>query len=386
MDNAWWVGEDELNDEQKKIVALPLGQSHLVLGPPGSGKTNLLLLRANFEFLSGNADIHILVFTRTLQEFIAAGGREYNFPASKVSTFHGWARNILYQYGIEEQPTGSFYDQRNFYIEKLKDLIDIKGLSNICDVIFLDEAHDCLPEEVEIFSTLACFLFASADSRQKIYKGTDSVSTLKTIISNVHVLKYHYRNGFSICKLADGISKKQSARALLLPTSNYDEVGRPSTVEYCRFENSEQQAEKIIDKLKIQLLAYPNELLGVVCPTNEDVDYVYDVLSRSELSSYCLLQKSGSHSPFGSNKLICVSTIHAAKGLEFRALHMASCESLKRMPFPRNLTYTAVTRAKTSLSVYYTNDVHGFFENALNSLEKKPDIPSLKDVFKGKEV
>ena len=79
MDQTWWVSEEQLKGEQKAIVTLPIANSHLILGPPGSGKTNLLLLRANYLHLAGHTNLAIVVFTRTLQEFIVAGGHEYDF-------------------------------------------------------------------------------------------------------------------------------------------------------------------------------------------------------------------------------------------------------------------------------------------------------------------
>jgi superfamily I DNA and RNA helicase len=48
MNETWWLGEDQLDDDQKKIIALKLKGSHVITGPPGSGKTNLLLLRAKY--------------------------------------------------------------------------------------------------------------------------------------------------------------------------------------------------------------------------------------------------------------------------------------------------------------------------------------------------
>jgi len=50
MNGAWWVGSSELDSDQRTIISLPPDNSVLVTGPPGSGKTNLLLLRANNHY------------------------------------------------------------------------------------------------------------------------------------------------------------------------------------------------------------------------------------------------------------------------------------------------------------------------------------------------
>jgi hypothetical protein len=45
----------------------------------------------------------------------------------------------------------------------------------------------------------------------------------------------------------------------------------------------------------------------------------------------------------------------------------------------------AVTRCKTTLSIYYSDDLPGYFERALTHLEPAPDLPKIKDLF-GKRI
>ena len=59
MDQAWWKNKSELDKDQLDIIGLPLGNSYLIAGPPGSGKTNLLLLRASYLTLAGHPNIQI---------------------------------------------------------------------------------------------------------------------------------------------------------------------------------------------------------------------------------------------------------------------------------------------------------------------------------------
>ena len=49
--------------------------------------------------------------------------------------------------------------------------------------------------------------FGVADSRQKIYKGPDSIKKLEAEINTVK-LPFHYRNRFKICTFADGLAKE----------------------------------------------------------------------------------------------------------------------------------------------------------------------------------
>ena len=385
MSETWWVGEDELDEDQKDVIALPLSGNHLITGPPGSGKTNLLLLRGNYMTLAGKPDIEVIVFSRTLQEFIASGAKRYAFPPDKVQTSRKWAQQLLFQYEVFTNPPDGFEEQREYFLDEVTNLVEKRKLFHIYDAILLDEAQDYLPEEIELFSRLARTLFAVADSRQKIYATPDPLDTLRGLVQGKeHVLKYQYRCGRQICKLADALGRDSIGYVPLLPTSHYDETAKPSSVEHVRSGSLRKETQKIIEKLVLQLKAYPDALFGVLCPRNEDVNEVWQLMSESPLCGLCVLQKGGEHSAFVKGKPIIVGTFHSAKGIEFRGLHLAACESLKRFRLQRNIAYVAVTRCKTTLSIHYSDDLPGYFERALMQLEPTKDLPKIKDVFGGK--
>jgi superfamily I DNA/RNA helicase len=382
MTETWWLSADELIDEQKTVISLPLDGSHLVLGPPGSGKTNLLLLRANYMVRAGHTNIAVIVFTRTLHDFMQSGGDQYTLPSGKLLTCRRWQQNLLYAYGVSGEVPSTFEAARQYFNHEITKLIEERQLSNVYDAILLDEAQDYLPEEILIFQRLSRVLFAVADSRQKIYKGTDSIATLKDVTTNHHLLRFHYRCGQLICKFADALAKDSELYEPLLPTSNYNESNRPSSVEHIRCADIAEQAQRIIEKLAIQVRAYPHEYLGVVCPRHDEVTPIWEAIQQSSLAPLASLVTSPSEGDaFRSGEQICVCTLHSAKGLEFRALHLAGLEWLKRFPHPRNMAFTAVTRAKTSLNLYYSDDLYGFLDQALNSLEPLRDLPSIADAF-----
>jgi len=381
MNDSWWVEQDELDDDQKAVISLPLEGSYLIVGPPGCGKTNLLLLRAKYMSLAGLSNLSVIVFTRTLREFLLAGGRQYSFSPSKIQTCRKWQQELLKQYGVQVEPPLDFEKQRLYFLEKIRELISTKRLANVYDAILLDEAQDYLPEEIQMFRKLARTLFAVGHSKQKIYAVPDCMDEIESQVDKKLVLRFHYRIGVKICKIADALAKDTTDYEVLSTTSNYNETSRPSSVEHFRCRDIDDQADRIIERLGLQLKAYPDELLGVVCPTIDEAVRIWDRISSSPLSQFALLQVSGEHSSFDSGKTIMVSTLHGSKGIEVRAMHMASCEYLSRFRHQRNLAFTAVTRTKTSLSLYYAGDIPGYLERALSSLQPLPDLPKLDDVF-----
>jgi len=84
METTWWTQPEELDEAQQEVVALDSDSDHLVLGPPGSGKTNLLVLRAAYLYGAGYQNIAVLTFGRVLREFLVSGSTNYTFPSNKI--------------------------------------------------------------------------------------------------------------------------------------------------------------------------------------------------------------------------------------------------------------------------------------------------------------
>lgn len=66
-----------------------------------------------------------------------------------------------------------------------------------------------------------------------------------------------------------------------------------------------------------------------------------------------------------------VTTIISAKGLEFRAVHLLGMDMISRFrDVQKNLAFTGVTRAKTSLRIYYNKSIPGYLEKGILALDK----------------
>ena len=68
-------------------------------GPPGSGKTNLLLLRANYLTNRAHANLAVIVFNATFREFIRSGADRYDFDMRNVQTSASLLDNLLREAG-----------------------------------------------------------------------------------------------------------------------------------------------------------------------------------------------------------------------------------------------------------------------------------------------
>ena len=387
MDHTWWKKAEELDEDQTNIINnLDINENHLIVGPPGSGKTNLLILRATYLYLLGFHNISIITFTRILKEFMSFGVGHYDFADDKIRTYISWGTETLRDHGIfMEEVEGDFETKKNSIQMALQQLAESSKTINQQDYILLDEAQDYTKEDIYIFCKFCKRLFAVGDDDQQIYDNKGGLLALSEICDTTSTLKYHYRNGRKICRVADGLKGRLDAPGGMEATSQYDEVESPSIVEVYDPKPIKDQAADIVTLLERQLLAYPNERIGVACPRKKEVEDVWDVIKGSSVGDQSQLQtwREG-YTPFDDDKRICVTTIHGAKGVEFRALHIAGANFISKFRAQqRNLMYTGVTRAKTSLSVHHSANLPGYVENALSSVEPTKAPPNLADLFKG---
>jgi superfamily I DNA/RNA helicase len=384
MNETWWVKHEQLDDRQKAVIDLPLDESHLILGPPGSGKTNLLLLRASQLVRSGKPHVLIIVFTRTLREFVATGGQQYAFTPDRIQTLNRWHYDFLRgEHGVRPETDADFTIERQKRLAQIQQIVTDKKLSGTYDAIILDEAQDYLPGEIDVFLRLGQVVFAAADSRQQIYAVQHGASmALEQHFANVYTLKHHYRNGEKICKVADELAKGWGGFEPLMPTCNYKEQLFPSSVTIHNASTLEAQVDEAAIALERQIKAYPDEYLGVLCPTRSCLKSVWNLIERSKVGGRAVLQSADEgYVSFEADRPVCICTIHGAKGLEFRAVHLLDAESMRKSPLNRNIAYTAVTRAKTSLSIYHSKPLPGYLESALSAVRGPVKIAKLEELF-----
>jgi superfamily I DNA/RNA helicase len=376
---GWWREAEDLDDEQQRVAALPRDGKYLVTGKPGSGKTNLLVLRAAYLIRAKQPNIKVLTWTRLINEFIASGSASHGLTTGdELQTFRSWAKFALSELEMDIVPTGTFAQQ----VRQLTDaLLAAEDELSTYDGMLLDEVQDYSAELINLFSGLSDRLFYVGDENQRIYDAKGGMNAARAATQEEFVLPYHYRNGLQICRVAEVIHGETD----YAETSRYDEERLPSRVHLREYDDLEDQVRAVASELLDQLRSYPNELLGVMVPLTVDLKDVIDLLRENDaIEPYCQFQTAAEfYSPLDEDKPIVVSTINAAKGVEYRAAHIVAMDGIRRFPVAKrhNLTYTAVTRAKTTLHGYYSGNLLPWIQSAFLKGEEPPDEPTLADLF-----
>ena len=371
--SLWWVQKEQLDQHQIALIErLPLRERFLILGPPGSGKTNVLLRRAQFARGQNMPNILVLTFTRPLTEFVKTGcydgqGREI-FPPSCVTTLESWQRGLYEQHDEPLPPNAG----RNRLTEWKRRLA--VGAQGFCeqkrlppyDALFIDEAQDLLPEEVDLLTKWSPVLFFVGDDRQRIYENGDGLAAVRTIVpeKNRHSLPFHYRMAPEICEVADRILLPTGGDTLA-STQHYNGP-TPARVTIPRQPLSKRhQLEKMVQKLKEQVRVYGDliregDRLGVIVARREDRDAVLAALAADPaLNGKAKIirardENDDDYDPsFESAVPICILTVQGCKGLEFRAVHWLFADELSRRHNAEHY-YTVITRAKTSIDILHT--------------------------------
>lgn len=377
MNETWWVALDDLDDEQKEVLRADPDEDLLIIGPPGSGKTNILVLRANY--VRGVAPRALFItFTRTLTEFLRSGpniGRGDQIKASEIVTFMAWGRALLREHSYPAPAAGKDFDEdRSNLLNSITECLDNERTGVLYDVVFIDEVQDFHDAELQILRRIAAHVNAAGDSRQAIWSHKQGLPAVSKMCTTTVELVKHYRIGEHICEYADRILPPKAGDAPMLDGCNYDEDARPSSVQVVQAANLTAQIAECINRIRLQVRYISDEPILVLSQRADVRDQAWDAISADpDLRDRAIVQRQDDYQAFGPDSLIRVMTIASAKGSEARAVHILDAESLGTNR--RELAFTAVTRAKTEVVLYHSEPLAGHLEPLRNAL------PELKDVF-----
>lgn len=383
MKGSWWTTIEQMDADQRAFVRIGENGQHLLVGPPGCGKTNLLVMRARYIYGLGLKNVLFLTFTRSLADFIRAGvaSKKGLLDPEQIQTFSNWALKHIATYAPEQMPkidrSASFQTRRQQVMEALAVAnTRIEGV-NLYDAVLVDEVQDLHLDEIQALMRVSKRITVAGDAKQMVFESGGSIDKLEALGFHKTKLRFHYRIGSTIADVADKALEPADPANRLRANCNYREDEQQSRARLTEFPSREEQFATMHKSIARQLRTYPNEGIGVIVPRT----FLLQEL-KAQFAAADPLQggvafhdlEDEEHS-FSSSKNVHVISLKSSKGAEFRAVHLYGLEELKYPQVRRELIFTAVTRAKTSLDGYYTGKVLNSVASAFAQAPVTPLTP-----------
>lgn len=165
----------DLTPEQRRVVTADVSGHRVIFGPPGSGKTLVLIHRAAHlaAHHKVNSDRYrVVVFTNVLKDYIRAGLDFLGIPVDTVTTFDALCQNLYTDHIGRRVPRDDENNRPDFDAIRqavLKMLKQGGSPHRSLDFVVVDEGQDLPRQAYAILNLLAWHVTVFADPKQRIF-------------------------------------------------------------------------------------------------------------------------------------------------------------------------------------------------------------------------
>ncbi len=319
--SIWLLPRLDLTPEQLRVVEMSPHEHRVILGPPGSGKTQVLIHRADYLSNAYNLkpdQYRVFVFTNVVKEYIKSGVQFLGLPEDVVSTFDHWCR-ILYEKHISRRlprkNKGINFDEIRSAVLKL--LREKSELQKSLSFVLVDEGQDLTPQVYEILSLAAQHITVFVDPQQKIFENGASESFILNKLNlrnrNAYLLGA-YRNAPYVARLASYFIGDGQKREQYLAQVNTEQKIREMPLCYVApdFQKEIDRLAEIISQRQVM-----NERIGIIVPTNKQLyGFGKGLDDRGVTVEKAVARSEDGACDFG-NAIPKIATYYSAKGLTF---------------------------------------------------------------------
>jgi superfamily I DNA/RNA helicase len=361
--NTWLIPREELTREQVRAIELDPNENRVILGGPGSGKTQILLHRG--QYLQEYFDVdpqrfRIFVYTNALCAYIQSALAMLNIPDDVVLTLDGWCMSYYRKRIGGRVPWNSqkklpdFDAIRKAVLNKLH--TDGKKLY---DFVLVDEAQDLNAEAFQIIMSMAKHITVCADHKQQIYDHGSHISSILQWMGvrrgNVTLLET-YRCCPYIVNLASYMIEDSTDRETYIRQVRTDQFERETPILiYAR--DSHDEKNQLIDIVRTRL--GKGEQIAVLFPQQRQAFGYATAMREAGIEV-----ENPKELDFSSDKPKLMP-YHSAKGLTFDTVIIPRLigPSFGKMSLTRinHILFVGITRARKWVSLITTTD-HGQFE------------------------
>ena len=185
---TWLIPRDELTNEQGRAVELKPDEHRLILGSPGSGKTMVLLHRAQYlvdEYRVSPDRYRIFVFTGALKAYIRSALDDLNLPDDCVTTFDSWCSKYYREHIDKRLPWNKELKQMDF--AEIRRAVwertqSLNATERLFDFVLVDEGQDLSTQTFETLKSVAQHVTVFMDHKQQLYEtGADEAGILRAL-------------------------------------------------------------------------------------------------------------------------------------------------------------------------------------------------------------
>ena len=339
----------DLSKEQDRINNLPLDDSYLVTGPPGTGKTVMALYRAAM-LQSKRRHVALLMRSRLLTQYTTSAISELLIDGS-VHTYDKWLDDYFRRH--HRGPVPSTGPWQYEWGEALSLVNSAPPPAKECPDLLVDEGQD-LPKEFYILAQLVSSnLTVFADENQRLQAANSTIDEIRQYggfaVDHCLNLSRNYRNTKEISALAatfytglrTGIPDppaRSGDMPVVMRHRNLD-----ATVEFIRnFESANSDLE-----------------IGVLTPTTSVLERIVAALGNETVNTvqHYVRKKGMRPQELDFDKPgIKVVNYASAKGLEFDAVFLPALQEVRDDPTSLNIRmtmYVLTSRARDNLFLSY---------------------------------
>lgn len=364
----WFVPYDKLDRRQKDFVDAYEGKSTanvLLQGPPGSGKTILLVNLINqLRRKDPNRKIGLITYTRSLIDMLNTG---LSAGGVQAVTYFDFKKNPSARYDL-------------LIVDEVQDLpADVLRAvrSQASQVVVAGDgnqqlySHGCT--EADILSSLR---FTSPEEQFRIaisYRLTPSVFRAARVFKP-NVIEASESNGKTDVKpeIARAVSWAQEVEYVYRRAQLGPQKGEVSAILF--------PTRGSLEKFANAVLSYEGKpLWSMVKNRYNEPDYssLNTHLAQHNVPLEVVQNSYGSLDSVVKNKRVVMQTYHSAKGLDYNNVCLPGLSSSEFISSPADtLFYVALTRSRASMCLSFTGEPHTYLKRIESLCASIPADPN----------
>lgn len=343
----------QLSSAQDDVLDVPLGQSLIVTGTPGSGKTIMAIYRAKMLHDAGEPT-QLLTYNNLLASYVRDAVEHLGIDGV-VSTYHQWFHNFFRTCYGRAAPKS---DQWGYDWQACKEIILRSPLPERDRRHFIvDEGQDMPQDFYLVLSLVSQSMTIFADENQRITEDQSTIDEIKAAsnISEVRELTVNHRNTSEIAKLAFHYRARREVGSS--PDLSKLESGSPP-----RLERTKDQDEALKDIVDLER-SNPDKRIGVLLPQVKLLKSFYTRLSGKTAKPVQVYLNRSARGKLEIPKLarpgVTLISWASAKGLDFDVVVLPELQAARvdpRSELFRMQMYVLISRAKEQIIFMYSGE------------------------------